>query len=82
MIYSHFYSIRRQNLLQAKKRLRVQEEEVFINDQLKDTESNQELNTEEGEIYPTQVSRRETNQVTNQDVQNEITGKDPLSQNP
>ncbi|KAG1138233.1 hypothetical protein G6F37_013368 [Rhizopus arrhizus] len=77
LIYSHFYSLRRRNLLQSKKLLRIQEEEGFINDQLEDTESNQE----EEEIYPTQVTR-ETSQEANQHVQNEITGGDPLSQNP
>lgn len=72
LIYSHFYSIRRQ----AKKPLRIQEEEEFINDQLEDTESNQE----EGDTYPTQVTR-ETSQKANQHVQNENTSEDPLSQN-
>lgn len=75
LIYSHFYSLRRRNLLQAKKLLRIQEEEEFINDQLEDTASNQE----EGEIHSTQVTR-ETNQEANH-VQSEITGGDPLSQN-
>lgn len=63
-------------MLQAKKLLRIQEEEGFINDQLEDTENNQE----EEEIYPTQVTRV-TSQEANQHVQNEITGGDPLSQN-
>ncbi|KAG0735103.1 hypothetical protein G6F57_013052 [Rhizopus arrhizus] len=76
LIYSHSYSLRRRNLLQAKKLLRIQEEEGFINDQLEDTENNQE----EEEIYPTQVTRV-TSQEANQHVQNEITGGDPLSQN-
>ncbi|KAG1379485.1 hypothetical protein G6F61_004902 [Rhizopus arrhizus] len=77
LIYSHFYSLRRRNLLQAKKLLRIQEEVGFIKDQLEDIESNQE----EEEIYPTQVTR-ETSQEANQYIQNEITGGDPLFQNP
>ncbi|KAG2200642.1 hypothetical protein INT47_005798 [Mucor saturninus] len=66
---------RRRGLRQAKRLLRIQEEE-FINDQLADTGSDQE----EGEIPPTQVTR-ETSQTANQHVQNENTSEDPLSQN-
>lgn len=68
LIHSHFYSIRRSHLLQAKKLLRLREEEGFINDQLEEIESNQE----EGE----------TSQETNEHVPTEITDVDPLSQNP
>ncbi|CAO3698990.1 unnamed protein product [Rhizopus microsporus] len=52
----------------------------FINDQLEDTKSNQELNKEEEEVYPTQITE-ETSQETRH-VQNDVTDRDPLSQSP
>ncbi|KAG1147698.1 hypothetical protein G6F37_003905 [Rhizopus arrhizus] len=78
-IYSHFYSIRRHNLLQAKKLLRIQEE-AFINDQLEGLDSTEDPHTREEEWHST-PGTNEAREETVELVPNDIVA-DCLAQSP
>ncbi|KAG2236271.1 hypothetical protein INT48_008631 [Thamnidium elegans] len=68
-IYLHFYNIRRKNLLAAKRLLRMQEEENFINEQMKDNENNVQDNEESIEEEKKQESDEESQEDDKEESQ-------------